>query len=96
MRDDIPDSGIVNRPNRPDLTSTGQSGELSMRLLWKSLMPLGLVFEVMIILAVLTGLRVIRLPPRLHLKLHRIMALVGAIGGLLHGFLALYLNGFRF
>jgi len=66
-----------------------------MHLTGKSLMPLGIVFDVFIILAVLTGLRVIKLPAKIHLTVHKTLALVGAVGGLLHGLFALYLNGFR-
>uniref|UniRef100_A0A7V0Z6D4 Uncharacterized protein n=1 Tax=candidate division WOR-3 bacterium TaxID=2052148 RepID=A0A7V0Z6D4_UNCW3 len=52
--------------------------------------PLGIITYISILLAVLTGLRIIKL----NIKWHRLIALLGIIGATIHGLIVLYLTYF--
>ncbi len=50
--------------------------------------PLGVITYAFILLAVLTGLRIIKV----NIKWHRLIALLGIIGATIHGLVVLYLT----
>jgi|UniRef100_A0A7C6AGH4 hypothetical protein len=52
--------------------------------------PLGIITYISILLAVLTGLRIIRV----NIKWHRLIAFIGIIGATIHGLIVLYLTYF--
>jgi uncharacterized membrane protein YozB (DUF420 family) len=52
--------------------------------------PLGIITYIFVLLAVLTGLRIIKL----NIKWHRLIALLGIIGTTIHGLIVLYLTYF--
>lgn len=58
--------------------------------LTKLIKPLGIITYVFVLLAVLTGLRIIKV----NLKWHRLIALIGIIIATLHAALVLYLTYF--
>jgi NADH:ubiquinone oxidoreductase subunit 6 (subunit J) len=55
---------------------------------YRLMVPMGIVFYLLILLAVLTGLRVIRVK----LAVHRLLALIGAGGGLIHALIGAYIT----
>jgi uncharacterized YccA/Bax inhibitor family protein len=55
---------------------------------YRLMVPMGIVFYVLIVLAVLTGLRVIKVK----LATHRLLALIGAGGGLVHALIGAYIT----
>jgi len=52
--------------------------------------PLGIITYILILLAVLTGLRIIKV----NIKWHRLIALLGIIGATIHGLIVLYVTYF--
>ncbi|MCX7994806.1 MAG: hypothetical protein N3A65_03395 [candidate division WOR-3 bacterium] len=52
--------------------------------------PIGIFAYVYILLAVLTGLKIIKAP----LKVHRLLALIGIISATIHALIVLYLTYF--
>jgi hypothetical protein len=59
--------------------------------IWKLMVPIGIIFNLIMILAVLTGLRWIKVK----FGVHRLLALIGFFGSLIHAAIGIYITYFK-